>query len=161
MTREEAIEVIKRTKGAMVYTETEKEALETLVPELAESEDEKIRKWIRKELESKYVVDNIVNNVMADKALAWLEKEANGNEREIPNSAWSEEDETRLNRICGLLEGLPLNQNWLKSLKERYTWKPSDLQLECLSDAIKHYNSQGYDAPILKELLNKLSKLKG
>lgn len=40
-----------------------------------ESEDEKIRKWIRKELESKYVVDNIVNNEMADKALAWLEKQ--------------------------------------------------------------------------------------
>jgi hypothetical protein len=26
-------------------------------------------------LESKYVVDNIVNNVMADKALAWIEKQ--------------------------------------------------------------------------------------
>ena len=44
--------------------------------ELRESEDERIRKWIRKELESKYVVDNIVNNVMADKALAWIEKQA-------------------------------------------------------------------------------------
>jgi len=46
-----------------------------IFPELEESEDERIRKWIRKELESKYVVDNIVNNVMADKALAWLEKQ--------------------------------------------------------------------------------------
>ena len=46
-----------------------------IFPELKESEDEKIRKWIRKELESKYVVGNIVNNVMADKALAWLEKQ--------------------------------------------------------------------------------------
>ena len=45
------------------------------VPELKESEDKIIRKWIKKELESKYVVDNIVNNVMADKALAWLEKQ--------------------------------------------------------------------------------------
>jgi len=44
-------------------------------PELAESDDEKIKKWIKKELESKYVVDNIVNNEMADKALAWLEKQ--------------------------------------------------------------------------------------
>lgn len=51
--------------------------------------------------------------------------------------------------------------DWLKSLKERYTWKPSDTQLECLSDAIKHYNSLGYDAHILKELLNDLKKLKG
>ena len=156
-------EAIERAKNFIENgDESERTIAESIFAGLMEvSEDEKIRKWIRKELESKYVVDNIVNNVMADKALAWLEKEANGNEREIPNSAWSEEDETRLNRICGLLEGLPLNQNWLKSLKERYTWKPSDLQLECLSDAIKHYNSQGYDAPILKELLNKLSKLKG
>ena len=45
------------------------------VPELKEREDKRIRKWIKKELESKYVVDNIVNNVMADKALAWLEKQ--------------------------------------------------------------------------------------
>ena len=49
--------------------------LQDLFPELKESEDEKIKKWIRKELESKYVVDNIVNNVMADKALAWIEKQ--------------------------------------------------------------------------------------
>lgn len=39
------------------------------------SEDERIIHWIRKELESKYVVDNIVNSLMADKAFAWLEKQ--------------------------------------------------------------------------------------
>lgn len=48
---------------------------EYIFPVLKESEDDKIRKWIKKELESKYVVDNIVNNVMADKSLAWLEKQ--------------------------------------------------------------------------------------
>ena len=47
---------------------------DVVFPELKESEEEKIKKWIKKELESKYVVDNTVNNVMADKALAWLEK---------------------------------------------------------------------------------------
>lgn len=45
MTREEAIKLVKRIKGAMVYTEEEKEALETLIPEL-QSEDEKIRKLV-------------------------------------------------------------------------------------------------------------------
>ena len=49
--------------------------LEPIFPELQVSEDEKIKKWIKKELESKYVVDNIVNDVMADKALAWIEKQ--------------------------------------------------------------------------------------
>ena len=52
-----------------------KNEFERMFSELKESEDDEIRKWIRKELESKYVVDNIVNNVMADKALAWLERQ--------------------------------------------------------------------------------------
>jgi len=51
------------------------EDLENTFPELRESEDEKIRKWIKKELENKYVEDGIVNNVLADKAFAWLEKQ--------------------------------------------------------------------------------------
>ena len=50
-----------------------------ILHELKEDEDERIRKWIRKELESKYVVDNTVNNVLADKALAWLEKQGKSN----------------------------------------------------------------------------------
>lgn len=45
MTREEALQLVKRIKGAIVYTEEEKEALETLIPEL-QSEDEKIRKLV-------------------------------------------------------------------------------------------------------------------
>lgn len=73
-----AFEVAKRKlcfdKAGMVDSFTPNDIYE-MFPELKESEDEKIRKWIRKELESKYVVNNIVNNVMADKALAWLEKQ--------------------------------------------------------------------------------------
>ena len=61
------------------YLEDSKGIVEYIFPELKESEDERIRIWIRKELESKYVVDNIVNNVMADKALAWLEKQGEHN----------------------------------------------------------------------------------
>lgn len=48
---------------------------EYIFPVLKESEDERIRKWIKKELENKYVEDGIVNNVLADKAFAWLEKQ--------------------------------------------------------------------------------------
>ena len=73
MEREEAIKTVKNNwpEGRLML----QEALQTLIPELNESEDERIRKWIEKELESKYVVDDIVNNVMASKALAWLEKQ--------------------------------------------------------------------------------------
>lgn len=49
--------------------------LKDIFSELKESEDERIGKWIKKELENKYVEDGIVNNVLADKAFAWLEKQ--------------------------------------------------------------------------------------
>ena len=77
MTREEAIEVIKRTKGAMVYTEKEKEALEILIPEFTESEDEKI---IRAIIDALYSHTNSINLLssrgyqMGD-IEAWLEKQ--------------------------------------------------------------------------------------
>ena len=254
---EEAVKKI----AEMVYdngsTVINRNDLEEMFPALKESEDDEIRKWIRKELESKYVVDNIVNNVMADKALAWLEaqgehksieyplcktvkdkidyyivnhfttdtvvktdvnsivkamkegvmigmseqkpadkvepsifkdrllelfqifrwrckdhiltngeileyvdahiqeligtmqkpadteKGANGNDREIPISAWSEEDEHNLNSVINLVHNTRDGawgscvgeriESWLKSLKERYTWKPSGEQMHYLS----------------------------
>ena len=52
-----------------------KEELANLFPELKESEDERIREWIKKELENNYVDDGIINNILAAKALAWLEKQ--------------------------------------------------------------------------------------
>ena len=85
---------------------------------------------------------------------------------------WSEEDEKK--RKC-LIKGLedrmgfgwasdPYSReeyiDWLKSLRPQNKWKPSELQLGCLSDAIEHYNSLGYPASKLKELLNDLKKLK-
>ena len=59
-----------------------------IFPELKENEDEMIRKWIKKELESKYVVDNIVNNLMADKAFAWLEKQGELKEKPTKDQVW-------------------------------------------------------------------------
>ena len=74
---DEAIERARRRHDNDGLTLEQYKTIDIIFPELKESEDERIRKWIRKELESKYVVDNIVNNVMADKALAWLEKQGN------------------------------------------------------------------------------------
>ena len=76
--------------------------------------------------------------------------------------AWSEEDETRLNNICRLLVGLPLYQFWLKSLRPRKQWKPSDRELAAMLTAIADERQKGSD--VAKELLNiyqKLKKLKG
>ncbi len=72
MDKNEAIKIIRSNfpTGRIMLCE----ALETLIPELKEN-DESIRKWIKKELENKYVEDGVVNNVFADKAFAWLEKQ--------------------------------------------------------------------------------------
>lgn len=82
-------------------------------------------------------------------------------------SKWSEEDENRINHLIAYLEDKELftakddivYANWLKSLKPQNTWKPTDLQLDCLSDAIERYNSEGYPADVLKTLLRQLKKI--
>jgi hypothetical protein len=81
-------------------------------------------------------------------------------------SAWSEEDINRFRNLIylversdegkGTKEGFVKFINRLKSLKERYTWKPSDEQLEYLSAAIEESNEN----PVLESLYNDLEKLK-
>lgn len=90
-------------------------------------------------------------------------------------SSWSEEDETNSCHLKTLFENLAkdikhefriISDNdrdkytaWLKSLKDRYTWKPSKVQLECLHDAINHYHANGYPASKLNELYEQMSKI--
>ena len=61
--------------------------------------------------------------------------------------AWSEEDNEHVNSLLKRLDGLcrkeftttrfAINddENWLKSLKDKYTWKPSEEQIEALKQA--------------------------
>ena len=89
-----------------------------------------------------------------------------------PKQEWNEEDEQHIDSLLKRLDALCRNKfertrfaisedrDWLKSLRPQNRWKPSELQLGCLSDAIEHYNSLGYPAPKLKELLDDLKKLK-
>ena len=71
MTREEALEIIRKNmpsdKSLPVY-----EAIQTLIPELAESEDERIRKAIIKSIEEDSSVYE--QEVSKEQMLAWLEK---------------------------------------------------------------------------------------
>ena len=86
------------------------------------------------------------------------------------STEWSEEDSVRLQRIIDFLwynrkgdtDAIYQQEqdiDWLKSLKPQNTWKPTDLQLVCLSDAIERYNSEGYPADVLKTLLRQLKKI--
>ena len=72
MEKEEAMKILKdfHDKSALFSVRT---ALETLHPELTESEDEKIRKWIINEIKIKHHNLDEDNVDFVDKAIAWLE----------------------------------------------------------------------------------------
>lgn len=85
--------------------------------------------------------------------------------------AWSEEDEVRLGEaICvneanGTLvrseDAVKNISNWLKSLKQRIGWKPSEEQVRALRDMLLTGDMSGGRIQILIELCNDLDKLKG
>ena len=113
MTKEEAIKKIKKSWDFL--DNDEKEILETLIPELKESEDERIRKALIRFHMSSINIDGI----KGEDILAWLEKQG--------KQKWSEEDEELLQHCCGAvaaadyytLEDKEEMENWLKSLKQR------------------------------------------
>lgn len=128
-----------------------------------ESEDDRVRKFIIKIFKDSQRdgISEVIMPEQYDKIFAWLEKQK-GNDKEIPNSAWSEEDEERLDSIiesykdllrdykaCHDADYIPYNSdtlirnvvddvNFLKSLIDRYTWKPSDEQMEAMQVFLEH-----------------------
>lgn len=77
--------------------------------------------------------------------------------------AWSEEDDRMLRDVISYAEheisfkNTP-QLNWLKSLRPRFTWKPSDEQIEALKGVVQ----EGvFRFGILESLYNDLMKLKG
>lgn len=91
------------------------------------------------------------------------------------NPAWSEEDENKMNNLIQHLkvaysrcDWLDETINWLKSLKERYTWKPSEEQIKTLEFVIESIDNMlraighidNVTKPQLKEVLAALKKLR-
>ena len=77
-----------------------------------------------------------------------------------PEQEWSEEDE-RIYRsiIYSFAHNFPLTiqqQEFVKSIKERYTWKPSEEQMKFL---LKYAEQNNYDGSILTSLYQDLKKL--
>ena len=97
-----------------------------IFPELAESEDERIRRKMLEHFRSK--TKETWCNMPVKNIIAYLEKQ-----KEQKSAEWSEEDERILKGIIGLVDH---NQHynvsnkemlaWLKSLKP--SWKPSEEQ---------------------------------
>lgn len=144
-------EALERMRNVIIPPET-KEGLqalkETVFPELAESEDERIRKMLVEQMErwKKCAEDNNVEQDVKDAstALAWLEKQ-----KEQKPAEWSEEDEKMIDAIIiGYQDrdfrnsqiptqiGVSKDEvkSWLKSL--RPSWKPSEVQLDALWAAL-------------------------
>ena len=94
------------------------------------------------------------------------------NEIKQKPAEWTEEDEKKLLCICAWIKDYPRIADfkdemytvannyidWLKALKERYTWKPSDEQMKALDDVISSTDVK-YD--VLSELWKDLKKLMG
>ena len=73
--------------------------------------------------------------------------------------AWSEEDEEKLNSIIEVLGNDSLLVNWIKSIKPKNSWKPSEEQMEALNKA-KSSPANYYDTRLsLQSLYNDLKKL--
>lgn len=114
------------------------EDLENTFPELQESDDEKVRKALIEMVHDTTGDELWVDyNIHKEEALAWLEK----------HGIYQQEQDIE----------------WLKSLKQRYTWKPSDEQMKFLQKCIEAYNEVTFptEVRVLSSLYNDLKKLKG
>ena len=207
MERKEAIEIIKKNYPDSSFTML-REALETLIPELKESEGERIIQYFKDlapfdkadELYEKYGFSH-------KDAIAWLEKRgeqkpawSDEDEEHImaidvavnrclgkwhccgekcpisehnpwlkslkdrvqpqPKQEWSEEDEKMLRTIISDgIRGAEFDKaqiDWLKFLKDRYAWKPSDKQMKQLGWVAE----QNKDNMIGEELMTLYQDLK-
>lgn len=125
-----------------------KTCIEELIPELAESEDEKIRKALIGELNTYFDKDTKIDGFSIERIIAWLEKQSSitklSEEEQKPeenkgniggiSSNWSEEDEHRIKDTIYFLdtakkhyastEELDACIDWLKSLQDRVQPQP-------------------------------------
>ena len=161
-----------------------------IFPELAESEDERIRKRIIHALHG-----DVLDMEETKKAIAWLEKQ--GEQKQSSDaylkgyddglrvnlemqgeqkSAWSEVDKdfmydtlSNLTELKGTFGEEYCNIGkcieWLKSLKDRVqpqtTWKPSDEQMDALRQMLQDGEYPSLgDRMVLTELYGDLKKLK-
>lgn len=151
-----------------------------VIIEPKESEDEIIRNRIIGYLKQD-IEEHPERKERIEDMLAWLEKQgsqqlANSAKtcKDEQNPAWSKEDDEHINSLLKRLEGLCRkeliitrfavneDEDWLKSLKERYTWKPSDEQIKGIECAIKTLQHQlNVGDKRLDSLYNELKKLKG
>jgi len=166
----EALERAKKFHKKELYAESNGNLVEYIFPELAESEDERIRKWLIQDIQQA-IIDDDYNDVSiedAKKALSWLEKQK--------PVEWSEEDERILGAIKEMaytisasdkqfLERHGTNSQELKnfaisykSLRPQKHWKPSEEQMRVLALSFSGIYKEE-DIKVLRTLFEDLKKL--
>ena len=153
-------EALERARDMMSYKEVRREDMEYLFPELKENENEKIRKQIISFLKE-FEYDHY-RSLNFSSWIAWLEKQGE------QKSSWSEEDESSfLGALwcCKKAASIAKDENemgtvwcaerWLKSLKDRYTWKPTEKQGEQKPFDYENANIQQKDFATVKTKFNK------
>lgn len=149
-------------KDVEIATIPESKAIVNKIESWSEEDEKNLTRAI-------WYVENPALNVVKDTMLSeWL-KSIKGRIQPQPKQEWSEEDEKialsieQVMNCASLLNIVPQKidkvRTWLKSLKDRYTWKPSNIQMECLYDAVNHYHTNGYPASNLTELYEQMSKI--
>ena len=122
--------------------------LEDVFPELKESKNEKIRKGIIKSIKDLSTDWLELHGITKGDALSWLEKQS-----EQKPATWSGENTETISRVISIVKWAAYSDHshpilndkgaielveQLKSLKERYIWKPSDEQIEALNEVIRN-----------------------
>ena len=112
------------------------------------------------------IISKVENNLQLNKAeIDWLKSLRPQSKQE-----WNEEDRKMINKLSSVVvlyynicdDDLDKQSciDWLKSLKERYTWKPSDEQIEILDMVLTNESLDDNIARILRELREQLKKLR-
>ena len=142
-----------------------KNEFERMFPELKESEgkDEKIRKALIRAFKSLNTI-KVWNGIERTDIIDWLEKqgEQKPTDKAEPKQEWSDYDECMLTNLiddsnCSIDSEYV---HWLESIKEKYTWKPSDEQITWLYRAADDASKDSRMKQVLNNLLSDLKKLK-
>ena len=164
---EEELEALRR--AAYEPTKNWSEKLQSLYEKLTHCEQGKEKpvntdyvSGIRKELLS---IEDNAENVVGLTESQWVAIRAAhrllGEYIDKVQNTWSEEDELSLKQAIYVCHqnGYTAVENWLKSLKDKYAWKPSEAQLVVLDDIIKNGHLSNANETILNGLCNDLKKL--
>ena len=162
-------EALERAKQSLTYPDYPGfMRVDVIFPELAESEDEKIRKSLI-DLIKGITSWNYFLGISREQMIAWLEKQGE------QKSSWNEIDEKNLNTIINVIHGgthlaYENEIDWLKSIKDRVQpqpkqeWSEKDekmwTQVSNEIEAIKSNSSTIFEKNIAQDKIDWLKSLK-